>query len=306
MTKRKSDFTLTKLDDLFTTQEMRDEAKLEKVQDIPLEDLQPFENHPFKVADNEEMKQMIESIERIGTISPALARPLDNGKYELISGHRRLAACKAAGLETMPVIVREMSDDEAVITMADANLQRETILPGEKAFAYKMKLEALKHQGRTSRQVVGKSESADMVSDTESGRQVQRFIRLTELIPQLLEMVDEKKIAFNIGVELSYLQKDEQKDLLDTIESEDCTPSLSQAQRLKNLSQSGELSMDVIFGIMTEEKANQKEKLQFKVDDLRTYFPKRYTPKQMEETIYRLLNEYHRRLERQKKSRDER
>ena len=306
MTKRKSDFTLTTLDDLFTTQEMRDEAKLEKVQNIPLEDLQPFENHPFKVADDEEMKQMIESIERVGTISPALARPLDNGKYELISGHRRLAACKALGLETMPVIVRDMTDDEAVITMADANLQRETILPSEKAFAYKMKLEALKHQGRTSRQVVGKSESADMVSDTESGRQVQRFIRLTELIPQLLEMVDEKKIAFNIGVELSYLQKDEQKDLLDTIESEDCTPSLSQAQRMKKLSQSGELNMDVIFGIMTEEKANQKEKLQFKVDDLRTFFPKNYTPKQMEDTIFRLLNEYHRRLERQRRSRDER
>ena len=307
MTKRKSDFTLTTLDDLFTTQEMRDEAKLEKVQNIPLEDLQPFENHPFKVADDEEMKQMIESIERVGTISPALARPLDNGKYELISGHRRLAACKAAGLETMPVIVRDMSDDEAVITMADANLQRETILPSEKAFAYKMKLEALKHQGRTtSRQVVGKSESADMVSDTESGRQVQRFIRLTELIPQLLEMVDEKKIAFNIGVELSYLQKDEQKDLLDTIESEDCTPSLSQAQRIKKLSQSGELSMDIIFGIMTEEKANQKEKLQFKVDDLRTYFPKNYTPKQMEEIILKLLNEYHRKVERQRRSRDER
>lgn len=306
MTKRKSDFTLTKLDDLFTTQEMRDEAKLEKVQNIALEDLQPFENHPFKVADNEEMKQMIESIERIGTISPALARPLDNGKYELISGHRRMAACKAAGLDTMPVIVRDMSDDEAVITMADANLQRETILPSEKAFAYKMKLEALKHQGRTSRQVVGKSESADMVSDTESGRQVQRFIRLTELIPPLLEMVDEKKIAFNIGVELSYLEKSEQTDLLETIESEDCTPSLSQAQRMKKLSQSGELSIDVIFDIMTEEKANQKEKIQFKVDDIRKYFSKNSTPKQMEDIILKLLNEYHRRLERQKKSRDER
>lgn len=305
MTKRKSDFTLTTLDDLFTTQEMRDEAKLEKVQNIPLEDLQPFENHPFKVADDEEMKQMVESIERIGTISPALARPLDNGKYELISGHRRLAACKAAGLETMPVIVRDMSDDEAVITMADANLQRETILPSEKAFAYKMKMEALKHQGRTSGQLVQKW-SRENISDTESGRQVQRFIRLTELIPPLLEMVDEKKIAFNIGVELSYLQKDEQKDLLDTIESEDCTPSLSQAQRMKKLSQSGELSMDVIFAIMTEEKANQKEKLQFKVDDLRTYFPKNYTPKQMEEIILKLLNEYHRKVERQRRSRDER
>ncbi len=304
MTKRKSDFTLTTLDDLFTTQEMRDEAKLEKVQNIPLEDLQPFENHPFKVADDEEMKQMIESIERVGTISPALARPLDNGKYELISGHRRLAACKAVGLETMPVIVREMSDDEAVITMADANLQRETILPSEKAFAYKMKLEALKHQGKTSRQVVGKSESADMVSDTESGRQVQRFIRLTELIPPLLEMVDKKKIAFNIGVELSYLQKDEQKDLLDTIESEDCTPSLSQAQRMKKLSQSGELSMDVIFNIMTEEKANQKEQLRFMEEDIRKYFPRNYTKADMQKTIISLLEKWQKQRERNR--RDER
>ena len=236
MTKRKSDFTLTTLDDLFTTQEMRDEAKLEKVQNIPLEDLQPFENHPFKVA--------------------------------------------------------------------DANLQRETILPSEKAFAYKMKLEALKHQGRTSRQVVGKSESADMVSDTESGRQVQRFIRLTELIPQLLEMVDEKKIAFNIGVELSYLQKDEQKDLLDTIESEDCTPSLSQAQRMKKLSQSGELSMDVIFGIMTEEKANQKEQLRFMEEDIRKYFPRNYTKADMQKTIISLLEKWQRQRERNR--RDER
>ena len=304
MTKRKSDFTLTTLDDLFTTQEMRDEAKLEKVQNIPLEDLQPFENHPFKVADDEEMKQMIESIERVGTISPALARPLDNGKYELISGHRRMAACKALGLETMPVIVRDMTDDEAIITMADANLQRETILPSEKAFAYKMKLEALKHQGRTSRQVVGKSESADMVSNTESGRQVQRFIRLTELIPPLLEMVDEKKIAFNIGVELSYLQKDEQKYLLDTIESEDCTPSLSQAQRMKKLSQSGELNMDVIFAIMTEEKANQKEQLRFMEEDIRKYFPRNYTKADMQKTIISLLEKWQRQRERNR--RDER
>ena len=303
MTKRKSDFTLTTLDDLFTTQEMRDDAKLEKVQNISLEDLQPFENHPYKVADDEEMKQMIESIERVGTISPALARPLDNGKYELISGHRRMAACKALGLETMPVIVRDMTDDEAVITMADANLQRETILPSEKAFAYKMKMEALKHQGRTSGQVVQKW-SRENISDTESGRQVQRFIRLTELIPQLLEMVDEKKIAFNIGVELSYLQKDEQKDLLDTIESEDCTPSLSQAQRMKKLSQSGELNMDVIFAIMTEEKANQKEQVRFMEEDIRKYFPRNYTKADMQKTIISLLEKWQRQRERNR--RDER
>ena len=303
MTKRKSDFTLTTLDDLFTTQEMRDEAKLEKVQNISLEDLQPFENHPYKVADDEEMKQMIESIERVGTISPALARPLDNGKYELISGHRRMAACKALGLETMPVIVRDMTDDEAVITMADANLQRETILPSEKAFAYKMKMEALKHQGRTSGQLVQKW-SRENISDTESGRQVQRFIRLTELIPQLLEMVDEKKIAFNIGVELSYLQKNEQKDLLDTIESEDCTPSLSQAQRMKKFSQSGELNMDVIFGIMTEEKANQKEQVRFMEEDIRKYFPRNYTKADMQKTIISLLEKWQRQRERNR--RDER
>ena len=303
MTRRKSDFTLTTLDDLFTTQEMRDEAKLEKVQNIPLEDLQPFENHPFKVADDEEMKQMIESIERIGTISPALARPLDNGKYELISGHRRMAACKAAGLDTMPVIVRDMSDDEAVITMADANLQRETILPSEKAFAYKMKMEALKHQGRTSGQLVQKW-SRENISDTESGRQVQRFIRLTELIPQLLEMVDEKKIAFNIGVELSYLEKSEQIDLLETIESEDCTPSLSQAQRMKKLSQSGELSVDVIFTIMTEEKANQKEQVRFMEEDIRKYFPRSYTKADMQKTIISLLEKWQRQRERNR--RDER
>ena len=303
MTKRKSDFTLTTLDDLFTTQEMRDEAKLEKVQNIALEDLQPFENHPYKVADDEEMKQMIESIERVGTISPALARPLDNGKYELVSGHRRMAACKALGLETMPVIIRDMSDDEAVITMADANLQRETILPSEKAFAYKMKMEALKHQGRTSGQVVQKW-SRENISDTESGRQVQRFIRLTELIPQLLEMVDEKKIAFNIGVELSYLQKDEQKDLLDTIESEDCTPSLSQAQRMKKLSQSGELNMDVIFAIMTEEKANQKEQVRFMEEDIRKYFPRNYTKADMQKTIISLLEKWQKQRERNR--RDER
>lgn len=307
MNKRKSDFSLPSYDDIFSTQEMRDESKLEKIQNLPLEELQPFENHPFKVSDDEEMKHMIESISKVGAITPAIARPLDNGKYELISGHRRLAACRAIGLETMPVIVRDMTDDEAVITMADANLQRETILPSEKAFAYKMKLEAMKHQGKaTSRQVVGKRESADEVSENESGRQVQRYIRLTELIQPLLEMVDSKRIAFNIGVELSYLKKDEQQDLLETIESEDCTPSLSQAQRMKKLSQSELLDMDAIFNTMTEEKANQKEKLQFKIDDLRVFFPKNYTPKDMQDTILKLLFDYHKRQERLRKNRDER
>ena len=302
MTKRKSDFTLTTLDDLFTTQEMRDEAKLEKVQNIPLEDLQPFENHPFKVADDEEMKQMIESIERVGTISPALARPLDNGKYELISGHRRMAACKALGLETMPVIVRDMTDDEAVITMADANLQRETILPSEKAFAYKMKLEALKHQGRTYGQVVHKSR--DNISDTESGRNIQRYIRLTYLIPELLKLVDEDKIAFTPAVEISYLSEYEQRTLLDQIEFTDATPSLSQAQRLRKFSEQGRCSTDVVFAVLCEEKANQKEQLRFMEEDIRKYFPRSYTKADMQKTIILLLEKWQRQRERNR--RDER
>ena len=302
MTKRKSDFTLTTLDDLFTTQEMRDEAKLEKVQNISLEDLQPFENHPYKVADDEEMKQMIESIERVGTISPALARPLDNGKYELISGHRRMAACKAVGLETMPVIVRDMSDDEAVITMADANLQRETILPSEKAFAYKMKLEALKHQGKTYGQVVHKSR--DNISDTESGRNIQRYIRLTYLIPELLKLVDEEKIAFTPAVEISYLSEYEQRTLLEQIEFTDATPSLSQAQRLRKFSKQGRYSTDVVFAVLCEEKANQKEQVRFMEEDIRKYFPRSYTKADMQKTIISLLEKWQRQRERNR--RDER
>ena len=302
MTKRKSDFTLTTLDDLFTTQKMRDEAKLEKVQNISLEDLQPFENHPYKVADDEEMKQMIESIERVGTISPALARPLDNGKYELISGHRRMAACKAVGLETMPVIVRDMSDDEAVITMADANLQRETILPSEKAFAYKMKLEALKHQGKTYGQVVHKSR--DNISDTESGRNIQRYIRLTYLIPELLKLVDEEKIAFTPAVEISYLSEYEQRTLLEQIEFTDATPSLSQAQRLRKFSKQGRYSTDVVFAVLCEEKANQKEQVRFMEEDIRKYFPRSYTKADMQKTIISLLEKWQRQRERNR--RDER
>ena len=238
MTKRKSDFTLPTLDDLFTTQAERDDAKLERVQNIPLDKLHPFKNHPFKILNNEEMERMIESIRKVGTITPALARPLPDGGYELISGHRRLAACQVLGFETMPVIVREMSDDEAVIAMVDANLQRETILPSEKAFAYKMKLEAIKHQGVTSRQVGEKLLSVTQVSkdSDDSERQIQRYIRLTYLIPELLSMVDDNKIAFNPAVEISYLDREEQLTLLDAINMNDCTPSHAQSIRLKKMS----------------------------------------------------------------------
>lgn len=260
MTKRKSDFTLPTLDDLFTTQAERDDAKLERVKNIPLDELHPFKNHPFKVQNNEEMERMIESIRKVGTITPALARPLPDGGYELISGHRRLAACQVLGIETMPVIVREMSDDEAVIAMVDANLQRETILPSEKAFAYKMKLDAIKHQGVTSRQLGEKLLSITQVSkdSDDSERQIQRYIRLTCLIPELLSMVDDKKIAFNPAVEISYLDRDEQLTLLDAINMNDCTPSHAQSIRLKKMSQDGLLTADAIYAILSEEKPNQK------------------------------------------------
>ena len=228
---RKTDFTLPKLDDLFSTQEMRDDAKLERVHNIPISELHPFKDHPFKVQNNEEMERMIESIRKVGAITPALARPLPDGGYELISGHRRLAACQVLGIETMPVIIREMSDDEAVIAMVDANLQRETILPSEKAFAYKMKLEAIKHQGVASAQVGQKLLSVEIVADDagESRNQIKRYIRLTYLIPELLSMVDENKIAFNPAVEISYLEQSEQRVLLDAMELNDCTPSHAQS-----------------------------------------------------------------------------
>ena len=255
---RKSDFTLPKLDDLFTTQEMRDDAKLERVQNIPLSELHPFKDHPFKVQNNEEMERMIESIRKVGAITPALARPLPDGGYELISGHRRLVACQVLGIETMPVIVREMSDDEAVIAMVDANLQRETILPSEKAFAYKMKLEAIKHQGIASSQVGKKLLSIEKVGEDngESRNQVHRYIRLTYLIPELLSMVDENKIAFNPAVEISYLDQSEQRVLLDAMELNDCTPSHAQSIRLKKLSQDGVLDDQMIYAVMSEEKPN--------------------------------------------------
>ena len=302
---RKSDFTLPKLDDLFTTQEMRDDAKLERVQNIPLSELHPFKEHPFKVQNNEEMERMIESIRKVGAITPALARPLPDGGYELISGHRRLAACQVLGIETMPVIVREMSDDEAVIAMVDANLQRETILPSEKAFAYKMKLEAIKHQGVASAQVGQKLLSVEIVADDagESRNQIKRYIRLTYLIPELLSMVDDNKIAFNPAVEISYLEQSEQRVLLDAMELNDCTPSHAQSIRLKKLSQDGVLDDQMIYAVMSEEKPNQQEQIKFKREDLEKYFPAGYTDEQMRRDIIKGLELLKRQRERNRDAR---
>ena len=305
MTKRKSDFTLPTLDDLFTTQAERDDAKLERVKNIPLDELHPFKNHPFKILNNEEMERMIESIRKVGTITPALARPLPDGGYELISGHRRLAACQVLGIETMPVIVREMSDDEAVIAMVDANLQRETILPSEKAFAYKMKLEAIKHQGVTSRQVGEKLLSVTQVSkdSDDSERQIQRYIRLTYLIPELLSMVDDNKIAFNPAVEISHLDRDEQLTLLDAINMNDCTPSHAQSIRLKKMSQDGLLTADAIYAILSEEKPNQKEQIKLPRDELRKYFPQNYSDEQIKRDILKGLELLKRQRERNRDAR---
>ena len=307
MTKRKSDFTLptTSLDELFSSQEERDDAKLERVKDIPLTELHPFKDHPFKIQNDEEMKRLIESIQKFGTLTPALARPLPEGGYELISGHRRLAACQVLGIETMPVIIREMSDDEAVIAMVDANLQREHILPSEKAFAYKMKLEAIKHQGITSRQVGEKLLSVTQVSkeSDDSERQVQRYIRLTYLIPELLEMVDDGKIAFNPAVEISYLDQSEQRVLLNAMELNDCTPSHAQSIRLKKLSQEGVLQDQTIYDILAEQKPNQQEQYKFKREEIRKYFPKSYTDKQVCDTVIKLLEQWQRRRERDRDSR---
>ena len=307
MTKRKSDFTLptNSLDELFSSQEERDDAKLERVKDIPLTELHPFKDHPFKIQNDDEMKRLMESIQKFGTLTPALARPLPEGGYELISGHRRLAACQVLGIETMPVIIREMSDDEAVIAMVDANLQREHILPSEKAFAYKMKLEAIKHQGITSRQVGEKLLSVTQVSkeSDDSERQVQRYIRLTYLIPELLSMVDEGKIAFNPAVQISYLEQSEQRVLLNAMELNDCTPSHAQAIRLKKLSQEGVLQDQTIYDILAEQKPNQQEQYRFKREEIRKYFPKNYTDKQVCDTVIKLLEQWQRRRERDRDSR---
>ncbi len=307
MTKRKSDFTLptNSLDELFSSQEERDDAKLERVKEIPLNELHPFKEHPFKIQNDDEMKRLIESIQKFGTLTPALARPLPEVGYELISGHRRLAACQVLGIETMPVIVREMTDDEAVIAMVDANLQREHILPSEKAFAYRMKLDAIKHQGVTSAQLGQKLLSVEKVAKDagESRNQVKRYIRLTYLIPELLSMVDDGKIAFNPAVEISYLDKAEQRVLLDAMEQNDCTPSHAQAIRLKKLSQEGVLQDQTIYDILAEQKPNQQEQYKFKREDIRKYFPKSYTDKQVCDTVIKLLEQWQRRRERDRDSR---
>jgi ParB family chromosome partitioning protein len=301
---RKSDFTLPTLDDLFSTQAERDDAKLERVRNIPLAERHPFKGHPFKVQNNEEMQRMIESIRKVGAITPALARPLPGG-YELISGHRRLAACQVLGAETMPVIVRELSDDEAVIAMVDANLQRETILPSEKAFAYKMKLDAIKHQGIASVQVAEKLLSVEKVADDagESKDQVRRYIRLTYLIPELLSMVDDGKIAFNPTVELSYLDSYQQRAVLDAMELNDCTPSHAQSIRLKKLAQEGLLDDQIIYAVLAETKPNQQEQLKFKREELRKYFPSGYTEEQMRRDIIKGLELLKRQRERNRDAR---
>ena len=294
------------LDDLFSTEENRQEEQREQIQQIPIDALHPFTNHPFKVLDDEAMTRTVESIAQYGVLAPLIARPRPEGDgYEIISGHRRQYAAKLAGLDTLPVIVRQMSDDAAVILMVDSNLQREHILPSERAFAYKMKLEALKNQGArsdlTSRQVGEKLWSVSQVSAdaNESERQVHRFIRLTNLVPELLDKVDEKKIAFNPAVELSYLDESQQRDFLEAMEDTQNAPSLSQAQRLKKLAQEGHFSYDVAFAVMGEEKKDELDKVVIKNDTLRKYFPRSFTPKQMEDTIIKLLDQWQRKQQRQ-------
>ena len=288
---------LKSVDDIFQTEENRADAQRERVQEIPLDQLKPFKNHPFKVRDDQRMLDTVDSIREYGVLVPAIARPDPEGGYELISGHRRKRGCEMAGLQTMPVIIRNLDDDAAVLVMVDSNIQREELLPSERAFAYKMKLEALKHQGartdRTSGQVVQKSKlSVEIVAEQagENYKQVQRYIRLTELISELLDMVDERMLAFNPAVEVSYLKQDEQRMLLEAMDAEQTTPSLSQAQRLKKFSQEGRLTEQAMSAIMSEEKKSDMDKVTLRSDTLRRYFPKSYTPKQMEQTIIKLLD----------------
>ena len=292
------------LDDLFSTEENRQEEQREQVQQIPIDALHPFTNHPFKVLDDEAMTRTVESIAQYGVLAPLIARPRPEGGYEIISGHRRQYAAKLAGLDTLPVIVRQMSDDAAVILMVDSNLQREHILPSERAFAYKMKLEALKNQGArsdlTSCQVGTKFRADESLAEDsgESARNVQRFIRLTNLIPELLDMVDEKKISFNPAVELSYLDESQQRDFLEAMEDTQNAPSLSQAQQLKKLAQQREFSYEKAFDVMGQEKKNEKDTVTIKNETLRKYFPRSYTPKQMEEKIIQLLDAWQKKQQR--------
>ena len=305
MPKGSLNVSLKGADDIFSTEESRQEQQREQVQQIPIGELFPFKNHPFKVLDDESMQRTVESVEQYGVLSPLIARPRPEGGYEIISGHRRQHAAQLAGLDTLPVIVHNMDDDAAVLLMVDSNLQRENILPSERAFAYKMKLEALKNQGArsdlTSTQLVSKLRSNEQLGaeNNQSRETVRRFIRLTNLVPELLDMVDEKKIAFNPAVELSYLDESQQRDFLEAMNDTQNAPSLSQAQRLKRLAQEGHFSYDVAFAVMGEEKKGELDKVVIKNDTLRKYFPRSYTPKQMEDTIIKLLDQWQRKQQRQ-------
>ena len=299
MPKNGANISLTSYDDIFSTEESR---QTEQIQQIPIADLHPFKNHPFKVLDDEAMQRTVESVAQFGVLAPLVVRPREEGGYEIISGHRRQHAAELAGLKTLPVIVRNMDDDQAVIQMVDSNLQRESILPSERAFAYKMKLDAMNHQGirgdSTCGQIGHKSRDIIAAEAGDSARNVQRFIRLTNLIPELLELVDQKKISFNPAVELSYLTDAEQRDFFEAMQDTQNAPSLSQAQRIKKLSQAGQCSYDAIFDIMGEEKKAEMDRVTIKNDVLRKYFPKSYTPRQMEETILKLLEQWQKKRQR--------
>lgn len=304
MPKNSLNVSLKGADDIFSTEESRQEQQREQVQQIPIGELFPFKKHPFKVLDDESMQRTVESVEQYGVLSPLIARPRPEGGYEIISGHRRQHAAQLAGLETLPVIVRNMDDDAAVLLMVDSNLQRENILPSERAFAYKMKLEALKNQGArsdlTSVQVAPKLSTEKIGEEVGMSKDnVKRYIRLTNLVPELLDMVDEKKIAFNPAVELSYLDEAQHRDFLEAMNDTQNAPSLSQAQRLKKLAQEGHFSYDVAFAVMGEEKKDELDKVVIKNDTLRKYFPRSYTPKQMEDTIIKLLDQWQRKQQRQ-------
>ena len=304
MSKGSLNVSLKGADDIFSTEESRQEQQREQVQQIPIRELFPFKNHPFKVLDDESMQRTVESVEQYGVLSPLIARPRPEGGYEIISGHRRQHAAQLAGLDTLPVIVRNMDDDAAVLLMVDSNLQRENILPSERAFAYKMKLEAIKNQGArsdlTSVQVAPKLSTEKIGEEVGMSKDnVKRYIRLTNLVPELLDMVDEKKIAFNPAVELSYLDEAQQRDFLEAMNDTQNAPSLSQAQRLKKLAQEGHFSYDVAFAVMGEEKKDELDKVVIKNDTLRKYFPRSYTPKQMEDTIIKLLEQWQRKQQRQ-------
>jgi len=301
MPKKGANISLKGYDDLFATDESRAEAQQERVQEIALSELHPFEGHPFRVVDDEDMAKTVESVKEYGVLTPAIVRPDPYGGYEIISGHRRHHASELAGKETMPVIVRDLDDDAAIILMVDSNLQRETLLPSERAFAYRMKMDAIKHQGKTtSPQVAAKSRSDDEVGQKEgiSGDTVRRYIRLTELIPELLDMVDNGQIKFNPAVELSYLAREEQKDFLEAMDYAQAAPSLSQAQRIKKLAQSGECTLEAMCDIMNEIKKGELDRVTFKTDSLRKYFPKSYTSKQMEDKIIQLLEQWQKKRDR--------